>query len=305
MERLWVEKYRPYKVADYVWRDEKQKQIVMKWIQEKDIPHVLLSGTQGTGKSGLINVLIHELEIEQGDILEINASEETSVEMVRTKIMNFATTIPFGDFKVCILEEADSLSHAAQNSLKRVIESNSDNCRFIFTTNNVNKINPANFSRFQHFHFETIDEEQFLLRLDFILNDNNVEYDVDDLILYMKGTYPDLRKAINMVHMNVCDGKLLSPSSDSKAKLDYMVKVVELFKNNKIHEARKLLVDEATLEEYTEIFRFLYRNLEFFGDLDKQCQALVIIRDGMYKDAIVADREINMSATLAELSMIE
>lgn len=306
MKRLWVEQYRPKSVNDYVWRDETQEKIVKKWIKDKNLPSILLSGSPGTGKSCLINVLMHELDIEKGDILEINASEETSIEVVRTKIMNFASTIPFGDFKVCILEEADALSPAAQNSLKRVIETNSDNCRFIFTTNNVNKVNPANFSRFQHFHFEKIDDEQFLLRLAFILDDNNVEYDTDDLIKYMRGTYPDLRKAINMIDMNVHDGKLLPPSADSKAKLDYMVKVVELFQNNKIGEARKLLIAEASPEEYTEIYRFLYRNLDFFGDTDdKQSQALIIIRDGLYKDAIVADSEINLSATLAELSMLE
>lgn len=306
MQRLWTEKYRPKYVDDYVWRDETQEKIVKKWIKDKSIPSILLSGSPGTGKSAIINVLINELEIEHGDILEINASEETSIEVVRTKIMNFASTIPFGDFKVCILEECDSMSPAAQNSLKRVIETNSDNCRFIFTTNNVNKVNPANFSRFQHFHFEKIDDEQFLLRLAFILDDNNVEYDIDDLIKYMRGTYPDLRKAINMIDMNVHDGKLLPPSADSKAKLDYMVRVVELFQNNKIGEARKLLIAEASPEEYTEIYRFLYRNLDFFGDTDdKQSQALIIIRDGLYKDAIVADSEINLSATLAELSMLE
>lgn len=306
MKRLWVEQYRPKSVNDYVWRDETQEKIVKKWIKDKNLPSILLSGSPGTGKSAIINVLMHELDIDQGDILEINASEETSIEVVRTKIMNFASTIPFGDFKVCILEECDSMSPAAQNSLKRVIETNSDNCRFIFTTNNVNKVNPANFSRFQHFHFEKIDDEQFLLRLAFILDDNNVEYDTDDLIKYMRGTYPDLRKAINMIDMNVHDGKLLPPSADSKAKLDYMVKVVELFQNNKIGEARKLLIAEASPEEYTEIYRFLYRNLDFFGDTDdKQSQALIIIRDGLYKDAIVADSEINLSATLAELSMLE
>lgn len=306
MKRLWVEQYRPKSVNDYVWRDETQEKIVKKWIKDKNLPSILLSGSPGTGKSAIINVLMHELDIDQGDILEINASEETSIEVVRTKIMNFASTIPFGDFKVCILEECDSMSPAAQNSLKRVIETNSDNCRFIFTTNNVNKVNPANFSRFQHFHFEKIDDEQFLLRLAFILDDNNVDYDTDDLIKYMRGTYPDLRKAINMIDMNVHDGKLLPPSADSKAKLDYMVKVVELFQNNKIGEARKLLIAEASPEEYTEIYRFLYRNLDFFGDTDdKQSQALIIIRDGLYKDAIVADSEINLSATLAELSMLE
>lgn len=306
MKTLWVEKYRPKKVSDYVWKDQKQKQIIEQWIADKNIPHILLSGIAGTGKSSCISVLIHELGIEENDVYQINASEETSVDVVRTKIMNFASTIPFGDFKICVLEEADALSKSAQKSLKRIIEDYSDNCRFIFTTNEPHRIDSALHSRLQQFHFEAIDEEGFIARMMYILDDNNISYDPDTLIAYVKGSYPDLRKAIGLLEQNSHGGTLLAPSADNTSSIDYMVKVVDLLQKGKIYEAREVLTKEATPEEYIEVYRFLYRNLSFWGkDAEKQDQALVVIRDGLYKDALVADREINLAATLAQLSMLE
>lgn len=306
MEQVWFEKYRPSKIEDYVWRDESQKETMTKWVEQKEIPHVIFQGLAGTGKSSAINVLINEIEVDKGDILYIDASTETSVDVVREKVINFASTIPWGNFKVCILEEADALSKNAQNSLKRTIEDYSDNCRFIFTTNNPHKIDPAIHSRCQSFHIERLDEETFLGRMIYILSDNDIDFDEDTLLSYFKGTYPDLRKAINELEKNSNNGKLHNPSTDSKAKIDYMVLVADHFKKGKITEAREILVKEATENEYIEIYRFLYRNLDFWSsEVSRQDEALIAIRDGMYKDNFVADREINLSATLATLAMIE
>jgi replication factor C small subunit len=303
---IWAEKYRPKSLSQYVWRDQKQRQIVENWIKERTLPmSLILSGSAGVGKSGLINVILHELNLENGDVLYINASEETSVEVVRNKILGFASTIPFGDFKVCVLEEADALSKSAQNSLKRVFEDYSDNCRFIITTNNPHKIDPALHSRSQGFHIESLDDEAFLLKMAEILSDNNVDFDPDTLILYMKATYPDLRKAINAIQQNTIAEQLVSPDKDSSAKLDYMVKITDLFSKGKIQDGRKTLIAEASSEDYIEIFRYLYRNLDFWGNNDDQKdEALIIIRNGMVNDSLVADREINMAATLAQLGRV-
>ena len=305
MTTLWTEKYRPKHISDYVWRDENQKKTVEAWVNDKNIPHILLSGTAGIGKSSLVNVLLHEIGIDDGDILEINASEETSIDTVREKIINFASTIPFGDFKVCILEEADALSRNAQNSLKRVTETYSENCRFIFTTNNPNKIDPALHSRCQTFHMTSLNEEQFLSRMMEILDDNNIEYDPEYLLTIFKATYPDLRKAINTLDMYSKDGKLMAPGSDSKSVKDYIVEVTDLFRKGKIQEGRTLLVTESNEEDYVDIFRFLYRNLDFWSDdSDVQDEALIIIKNGLVNDGLVADREINLSATLAQLKQL-
>lgn len=302
---LWTEYFRPKTIADYVWRDDRQREIVESWIKNKDLPSVVFSGSAGTGKSSLINVLLHELNVKDGDVLYKNASEETSIDMIRESVINFASTIPWGDFKVCILEEADALSKSAQNSLKRVIEDYSDTCRFVFTTNNPHKIDPALHSRCQGFHIDSLKEDEFLLRLAYILDQNDIDYDADVLISYVKATMPDLRKAIGLVQMNSKSGTLLPPSSDSVAKLDYMVVVTEMFRKGQIQQARETLVSNASQEDYIEIYRYLYRNLSYWGNTqEKQDDALLIIRDGMVNDSMVADREINLSATLIQLKQI-
>lgn len=304
-KHLWCEKYRPHKIDDYVWRDDRQKEIVAGWIKEKSIPTMLLSGSPGTGKTSLIHMLIKELGVHENDIFEKNASEATSVNMIRDEIIGFASTVPWGDFKVVILEEADALSQQAQNSLKRIIEETSEVCRFIFTTNNPHKIDGALKSRCQGFHIESLKEDEFLLRLAYILDDNNVDYDPDILISYSTATYPDLRAAINAIDQNSSSGTLKEPTADTKGTMDYMVQATIMFKKGQYQEARKTIVENASYEDYLEIYRYLYRNLDFWGTTeDKQDEALIIIRDGLYKDSIVADREINLAATLIQLKNI-
>lgn len=303
---LWVEKYRPIKINDYVWRDKKQQTQIQNWIAEKYIPNLLLSGTQGVGKTSLINVILSEIGVAKGDRLYINASEETSIDVIRSKVLNFASTIPWGDFKVIVLEEADGLSLTAQQSLKRIQEDYSSDCRFILTTNNPHKIIPPIVSRCQVFHITNLDKDQFRYRLAEILASEGIEADLETLDNYIEATFPDLRKAINSIQMNCIDNRLTSPTSDSGSKTDWMVHMVELFKTGNITAAREFICENIDYTEYPEVFRFLYRNLNLFGDSEQQREdSLLVIRDGMIKDQLAADREINLSAMLVELRRIK
>ena len=198
MKELWTEKYRPATIADYVFRDDAQRKQVQGWVDGKAIPHLLFSGAPGTGKTTLAKVLINMLEIDEYDVLEINASRENSVENVRDKITNFVQTMPFGEFKVVLLDEADYISPNGQAALRGVMETYASSSRFILTCNYPNKIIPALHSRCQGFHIEKIDHTEFTARIATVCVEEGVEIDIDTLDSYVKATYPDLRKCLNL-----------------------------------------------------------------------------------------------------------
>jgi replication factor C small subunit len=305
MIELWVEKYRPKKVSDYVFRDDAQRRQVQSWIKEGSIPHLLLSGAAGIGKTTLAKVLCNELNIEDYDVLEINASRDNNVETVRDKIINFVQMIPFGPFKVVLLDEADYLTPNAQAILRGVMETYSNHSRFILTCNYPNRIIPALHSRCQGFHIEKTDITEYTARVATILVEENVEFDLDTLDTYVKAAYPDLRKCINMVQQNVSDKQLQTPTVGEEGVSDYKIEMVELFKKGKIREARTLICSRARPEEVEGIFRWLYDNIELFGDSDEQKdKALFIIKQGAVDHTLIIDPEINLSATLIKLARL-
>jgi len=304
MKELWVEKYRPKTVEGYVFRDEAQKKQIQQWIKDKSIPHLLFSGNAGIGKTTLAKLLFNELKIQDIDILEINASRTNLVDDVRFKIVNFVQMIPFGDFKVVLLDEADYLSHNAQAALRGVMEEYHEFARFILTCNYPNKIIPAIHSRCQGFHIARVDQTEFTARVAEILIAENVTPDLDILDTYVKATYPDLRKCINMVQMNVQDKSLLAPHESDSGEADWKLEMVDLFKAGKIAEARKLLCGTVRPEEMEGIYRWLYENLELFGDDEKQDSAVLIIKQGLVDHTLVVDPEINLAAVLIKLSRL-
>ena len=302
MKELWVEKYRPNSVDGYVFRDAHQKKQVQQWITDGTIPHLLFSGNAGIGKTTLAKILLNQLEINDLDVLEINASRTNSVEDVRDKIVNFVQMIPFGSFKVVLLDEADYLSPNAQAALRGVMEEYHTTSRFILTCNYPNRIIPALHSRCQGFHIERIDQTEFTARVAQILIDEGITPDLDVLDTYVKATYPDLRKCINMVQMNSVDGKLVEPQKSDTGDADYKLEMVELFKKGEISKARKLVCSQARPDEIEDIYKWLYDNIDLFGDEEKQESAILIIKQGLVDHTLVADPEINLAATLIRLS---
>lgn len=304
MRELWVEKFRPNTIDGYVFRDNHQRQQVESWITTKSIPHLLFSGSAGIGKTTLAKILFNELDINPFDILEINASRTNSIDDVRDKIVNFVQMIPFGDFKVVLLDEADYLSPNAQAALRGVMEEYHTTSRFILTCNYPNRIIPALHSRCQGFHIEKVDNVEFTARIATILMDESIEFDLDTLDTFVKATYPDLRKCINMVQMNSMSGVLHIPEKGDTGEADYKIEMVSLFKAGKISEARKLVCKQARPEEMEEIYRWLYDNIEIFGDEPNQNKAILIIKQGLVDHTLVSDVEINLAATLIRLSNI-
>jgi DNA polymerase III delta prime subunit len=304
MKELWVEKYRPSTVDGYVFRDDHQRNQINTWIRDKSIPHLLLSGSAGIGKTTLAKILIHEIGIEDYDVLEINASRTNSVDDVRDKITNFVQMIPFGPFKVVLLDEADYLSPNAQAALRGVMEEYHSTARFILTCNYPNRIIPAIHSRCQSFHVERTDMEQFIARVERILTTENITFDLESLANYVSVTYPDLRKCINMVQQNINEGVLQAPNKGDAGEADWKFDMVELFNAGKITEARKMLCSKLRAEEMEEVYRWLYDNLRIFGSDDNQDKAIVIIKSGLVDHTVCADAEINLAATLVRLAKL-
>lgn len=304
MKELWVEKYRPRSVDDYVWIDQDQKHMVETWIGEKYIPHLLLAGTAGSGKTTLAKVLERELGVDPAEFLHINASRDNGVDFLRNKINNFCSTMSMGPFKVVLLDEADYITPPAQGILRGMLEQYHEGVRFILTCNYPNKIIPALHSRLQTITFKTLDETDFTRRLATILVTEGVELDADTLSLYVKACYPDLRKAINTVQMRSTSGKLEAPKQED-AESDYKLAMVDLFRQGRIREARNLIIKQISLEEYEDMYRFMYRNLDLWGnDVDTQDSALLLIRKGLVNHSMAADPEINLSATFVELERL-
>ena len=305
MKELWTEKYRPNTLKDYVVRDQRQREQIQGWITSGAIPHLLFSGAPGVGKTTLAKILFHELKVDPYDILEINASRENSVDTVRDKIINFVQIMPFGAFKYVLLDEADYITPNGQAALRGVMETYHTSARFILTCNYPNRVIPALHSRCQGFHIETIDKNEFTARVAQILIEEKVDPELDILDTYVKATYPDLRKCINMVQMNSKDGKLYAPDKADKGQQDYRLEMVDLFKKGKILDARKLVCSQARPEEVEDIFRWLYDNLELISkDDEQQDKAILAIKQGLVDHSFVADPEINLAAVMIKLGRI-
>ena len=307
MKELWVEKYRPNTLDGYVFKDDHQKSQIESWVKEGSIPHLLFSGNAGVGKTTLAKILVNMLDVQDSDVLMANASKEgRKIEWLNEKLIGFCQTMPFGEFKVVILDEADYLNaQSVQPALRNLMEEYSHSVRFILTCNYPNKIIPALHSRCQRLHIEKTDLTEFTARVATILVEEGVEFELDTLDTYVKGTYPDLRKCINNVQMNSLDGKLHGAES-ADSSTDYRIEMVELFKKGKINEARKLLCSQARPEEMEEIYRWMYDNINLFGpDEQTQDSAVLIIKQGLVDHALVSDVEINLASTLIRLSRLQ
>lgn len=303
-KELWVEKYRPSTVEGYVFRDESQKKQIMQWIKDGSIPHLLFSGNAGIGKTTLAKLLFNELKVNPLDILEINASRTNGVDEVRDKIVSFIRMMPFGEHRIVLLDEADYLSPNAQAALRGVMEEYHETARFILTCNYPNKIIPAIHSRCQGFHVAKVDQTEYTARVAEILIQENVKFDLDTLDTYVKAAYPDLRKCINMIQMNSVDGELAKPNDSDKNESDWKLEMVDLFKAGKISDARKLLCGSVRAEEMEEIYRWLYDNIELFGNAERQDSAVLVIKQGLVDHTLVVDPEINLAATLIKLARL-
>lgn len=306
LKALWVESYRPKTISEYVFQDENQKAQMIRWVQEKSIPQLLFSGAPGTGKTTAARMLVNELGVDPFDFLEINASKENGIDAVREKLTNFVSTMPFGEFKVVLLDEADFLTQNSQAALRNLIESYHLSVRFILTANVPHKIIPALHSRCQGFHIDRLDQSEFTERAATVLITEEIDFDLDTLDTFIKASYPDLRKCLNLLQANSINGKLLVPTEKSSSTMDWRLNAAQLFKVGKINEARKLMCSQASPDEIENIIRWSYDNLELWSSTQEgKDEAIIIIKNALVNVPVCADLEILVAAMLCELGQVK
>lgn len=304
-KKLWVESYRPKTIDEYVFVNERQRQQVEQWIKDQSIPHLLLSGDPGVGKTTLAKILINELEVEDYDVLEINASRENGIDNLREKINGFVQTMPFGKFKVVLLDESDYLTQAAQAALRNDMEAYHATVRYILTCNYQYKIIPALKSRCHEFHITKTDLTDFTARAATVLIKENVEFELDVLDTYVRATYPDLRKCLNQLQVNSNTGKLFPIQEQGSSEHDLLIQATDYFKSGKILEGRQKIMEYTSLypTRVEEIYRWMYLNLDMWGKSQEKRDAnIIIIRNSLASLPLVGIPEIALAATLAELT---
>lgn len=306
LKHLWVEAYRPATVEDYIFQDKNQRLGVLNMLKEQSIPHLLFTGTAGSGKTSLAFMLLNELEIDKSDIMIINASDENNVDTMRDKIKSFISTWAVGDYKVVVLEEADYLTLNAQGVLRRMMEEYSNAARFVLTANYEHKIIPAIRSRCQHFVFKSFPKKKIRDRIINILLQEDVVFTEELVDKYVSAGYPDIRKTIHLIQQNTINNELRSMENGGTS-VDYKFKLLELLELDSWSEIRTLLCNEVQAEEWEDVYKFMYDNVHKAPKFSSQTnweQAIVTIADHLYKHSVVADPMINAAAMFIRLGQI-
>ena len=307
MERLehslWVEKYRPTTLDTYIG-NEHLKSKVSVYLESGDLPHLLLYGKAGTGKTTLAKLLVNNIEC---DYMYINASDENSVDTVRNKVRGFASTMGFKDYKIIILDECDYITPNAQAALRNLMETFSKHTRFILTCNYVERIIDPIQSRCQPFQIVPPSRKEVAIHLNNILKEESVTFEMDDVATLVNGGYPDIRRVINFAQRQVVDGKL-SIDQDNLVAVDLNVNVfssqiVNVLKTQSKKDAfvtiRKMLADNQ-ISDFADLFRLLYDEVDDYGK-GHIAECILTIAKYQLSDAQVVDKEINAMAMLIEL----
>jgi DNA polymerase III delta prime subunit len=295
---LWVERYRPRELKNYVG-NEHLKEKVGNYIETGDVPHLLLYGVAGTGKTTLAKLIVNQIDC---DYMLINASDENNVETVRNKVKNFAASVGFKNLKVIILDEFDYMTPNAQAILRNLMETFSKHCRFILTCNYIEKVISPIQSRCQTFQVIPPTKKDVAKQLAFILNEEKIEFKLEDIVPIVDSNYPDIRKIINTAQLNTSKG-VLKVDTSTIIESDVKTKVLEILKSgtdnrDKFMKIRKAVAD-SHIRDFTEFYSYLYEKVNEYTN--EPSGVILMLAEGEYKDAMVVDKEIVFAATIIKV----
>lgn len=300
---LWTEKYRPSDFTTYVGNDD-VKEAFESYIQSQDIPHLLLYGSAGGGKTTAAKILISKI---QCDYLVINASDENGVDTIRDKIKNFASTQGFKSLKIILLDEADYLTTAGQSILRNVMETFSNHCRFILTCNYVEKIIPPIQSRCQTFNITPPTKKDVAKQITHILSQENVKFDIKDLVPIIDNGYPDMRKIINQCQQSTKKG-ILKPSIENILHNDFKTNLIEILKSKEGKPAKFMLIRQAVadsrIKDFSEMYTHLFKKMDEYATEGNYGQYILTIQKGQYEDSFSVDKELCFMACIVNLLTI-
>lgn len=297
---LWVEKYRPLKLDSYVGNDA-LKNVFEQYLRVGDIPHLLLHGGAGGGKTTLAKIIANTISPE--NYMYINASDENSVDTVRDKVKQFASSIGFGGIKIIILDEADFTTPSFQAALRNVMETFSKNTRFILTCNYVERIIEPIQSRCQVYKIIPPSKKDVAILCSSILKNENIEFETKDLAAVINLTFPDIRKTINNLQQNSQFSKLeLHDNQDGLTTITGEILSVLTSSDTKDDKFKKIrqLIANAMVRDYNPLFRFLFDSAEKILPLNPG-GLILIVADAQYKDALVIDHEINAMSMFVQI----
>jgi replication factor C small subunit len=292
---LWAEKYRPERIEDYIGNDM-LKAKVLQYISENDIPHLLLYGGAGTGKTSLAKLIVKTINC---DYMYLNASDERGIDTVRGKIRSFAASMGFHDLKIVILDESDALTPDGQRALRNLMETYSMTTRFILTCNYQERIIDPIVSRSQPFQITPPNKKDVAALLVRILTAEGIKFDKEGVVAIVQSHYPDIRAVINTAQRSVVSD-VLTLDKQSVLDGDVKSKVIEVLKTTDRKQAfrdiRQLLADNS-IRDFAAFYTLLYEKVDEFAP-NNISQVILELADGQYKDASVVDKEINFCATL-------
>jgi DNA polymerase III delta prime subunit len=296
---LWVERYRPNKLEDYVG-NEHLKSKVEGYLESGDVPHLLLYGKAGTGKTTLAKLIVNSVEC---DYMIINASDENNADTVRNKVKNFASSMGFKPFKIIIMDEFDYMTPNAQAILRNLMETFSKHCRFILTCNYVEKVIDPIQSRCQSFQIVPPTKKDVAIQMSKILKSENIEFDVKDLVPIIDASYPDIRKVINTCQLNSNKG-VLKVDVQNLLENDYKLKVIDILKSNddkrnKYMKLRQAIIDSKA-NDFSDLYTILYDKVDEYAG-DNTSGVILLLGDGVAKSAVAIDKEIIAASTLIQI----